>query len=77
MAETERARILGMPRPPSVAVRFDLRDGMPLAILEAESGSADLVVVGTHGRRGVRRFFLGSVAKATIRHARCTVLIAR
>lgn len=38
---------------------------------------ADLVVVGSHGRRGVRRFVLGSVAEVTIRHAPCSVLVTR
>ena len=43
----------------------------------AETTGADLVVVGSHGRRGLRRFFLGSVAEATVRHAPCSVLVAR
>jgi nucleotide-binding universal stress UspA family protein len=47
-----------------------------LADTATESG-ADLVVVGSHGRRGLRRFMLGSVAEATARHARCSTLIAR
>jgi nucleotide-binding universal stress UspA family protein len=34
----------------------------------------DLVVVGTHGRTGLRRFFLGSVAEKVARHAPCSVL---
>jgi nucleotide-binding universal stress UspA family protein len=38
---------------------------------------ADLVVVGTHGRRGLRRMFLGSVAEAVVRLAQCPVLVAR
>jgi nucleotide-binding universal stress UspA family protein len=38
---------------------------------------ADLVVVGTHGRRGVRRFLLGSVAEGTVRLAHCPVLVVR
>lgn len=38
---------------------------------------ADLVVVGSHGRRGVRRFLLGSVAEVTARHAPCSVLVSR
>lgn len=42
--------------------------------LEAEP--YDLVATGTHGYRGVRRFLLGSVAEATLRHAPCSVLIA-
>lgn len=36
----------------------------------------DLVAVGTHGRRGFRRWILGSVAEATVRHATCSVLVA-
>lgn len=43
----------------------------------ATSLRADLVVVGSHGRRGVRRLLLGSVAEATVRHAPCSVLVAR
>jgi nucleotide-binding universal stress UspA family protein len=42
--------------------------------LEAET--YDLVAMGTHGYRGFRRFLLGSVAEATVRHAPCSVLIA-
>ena len=38
---------------------------------------ADLVVVGTHGRRGVSRLVLGSVAEATVRLAPCPVLVVR
>lgn len=43
----------------------------------AEMTGADLIVVGSHGRHGVRRWLLGSVAEATVRHARCSVLVAR
>lgn len=42
--------------------------------LEAEP--FDLVAMGTHGRRGFRRFMLGSVAEATVRHSPCSVLVA-
>jgi nucleotide-binding universal stress UspA family protein len=38
---------------------------------------ADLVVVGTHGRRGLRRMLLGSVAEAVIRMAHCPVYVVR
>jgi nucleotide-binding universal stress UspA family protein len=43
----------------------------------AEKVHADLVAVGSHGRRGLRRLVLGSVAEATVRHAPCSVLVAR
>lgn len=38
---------------------------------------ADLVVVGTHGRRGMSRLLLGSVAETTMRLAPCPVLVVR
>jgi nucleotide-binding universal stress UspA family protein len=38
---------------------------------------ADLVVVGTHGRRGIRRVLLGSVAEGVVRMAPCPVLVVR
>jgi len=38
---------------------------------------ADLIIVGTHGRRGIDRLVLGSVAEKLVRLARCPVLVAR
>lgn len=38
---------------------------------------ADLVIVGTHGRRGVRRLLVGSVAEGVVRVAHCPVLVVR
>jgi nucleotide-binding universal stress UspA family protein len=43
----------------------------------AEQWNADLIVVGSHGRRGLDRFLLGSVSEAVARHARCSVEIVR
>ena len=40
----------------------------------AEDRKADLVVVGTHGRRGLARMVLGSVAERVVRTSRCPVL---
>ena len=40
----------------------------------AEKEGADLVIVGTHGRKGVSKFFLGSVASRVITMAPCPVL---
>jgi nucleotide-binding universal stress UspA family protein len=45
--------------------------------LTAERLGADLVVLGTHGHRGVERILLGSVAERTVRTAPCAVLTAR
>jgi nucleotide-binding universal stress UspA family protein len=43
----------------------------------AEQVDADLVVCGTHGRTGMRRAMLGSVAEEIVRHAPCAVLVIR
>lgn len=41
----------------------------------AREWGADLVVLGTHGRRGLPRFFLGSVAETVLRRAPCSALV--
>ncbi|MEZ4362999.1 MAG: universal stress protein [Kofleriaceae bacterium] len=42
----------------------------------AAEHKADLIVVGSHGHRGLRRWLIGSVAEATVRHAPCSVVVA-
>jgi nucleotide-binding universal stress UspA family protein len=55
-------------------VDSDARD----AILQAARAvRADLIVIGTHGRRGVTRVLLGSVAEDVLRRAPCPVLAVR
>jgi nucleotide-binding universal stress UspA family protein len=65
----------------SVPVTTRSRDGrFPGAqLLEAieEDPTIDLVVMGSHGRTGLQRLLLGSVAEKVVRHARCPVLVAR
>lgn len=48
-----------------------------LVVGEATRWGADLIVVGTHGRRGVRRFVLGSDAEQIVRAAPTPVLLVR
>lgn len=43
----------------------------------AESRSVDLIVLTSHGRSGLSRFLLGSVAERVLRHAVCPVLVVR
>jgi universal stress protein A len=43
----------------------------------AKDWSADVIVIGSHGRAGVARALLGSVAEAVTRHAHCPVLVVR
>lgn len=48
------------------------------AILDcAEHWQADMIVVGSHGRRGLGRFLLGSVSEGVVRHAGCSVYVVR
>lgn len=46
-------------------------------IEEAEQWGADLIVMGSHGYRGVTRFLLGSVSHAVATHAPCSIEIVR
>ncbi len=46
-------------------------------IEEAERWGADLIVVGSHGYRGYKRFLLGSVSQAVAAQAKCSVEIVR
>jgi nucleotide-binding universal stress UspA family protein len=57
----------------------ELRHGDPVGqiIRTARSERADLIVVGTHGRRGLPKFFLGSVAERVVAMAPCAVVTVR
>lgn len=44
-------------------------------LAEIQSRRPDLVVVATHGRRGMARMFFGSVSEKVVRHAECPVLV--
>jgi nucleotide-binding universal stress UspA family protein len=60
----------------SVPVECEIGDGHPPAVIvaTAEAISADLLVLGTHGRSGFDRWVLGSVTETVLRKARCPVL---
>lgn len=59
-----------------LAARRKVAVGAPAATIlaEADAERADLIVMGTHGRRGLPHVLLGSVAEAVIRRAPCPVL---
>jgi nucleotide-binding universal stress UspA family protein len=67
---------VALSRTEGARTRFSVAEGAPVsAILEAaESERASLVCLGTHGREGVERLVLGSVAEKVLRKARCPVL---
>ncbi len=63
-----------------VQVRCEVLSGHPAEVVLAkaeEDRTFDLIAVGTHGRTGLRRVLLGSVAEKLVRHAPCSVLVVR
>jgi len=48
-----------------------------LIVAQAREWGADLIVMGTHGRRGLRRLALGSDAEGVLRHATVPLLLVR
>jgi nucleotide-binding universal stress UspA family protein len=59
------------------SARCEVGDARDVIDRTAADLKADLIVMGTHGRRGLRRFFLGSVAETVVRSAPCPVLTVR
>lgn len=57
--------------------RLEVGDPRDVIHQVAEQIGADLVVMGTHGRHGIRRLVLGSVAESVVRSAPCPVLTFR
>ncbi|HJL19376.1 MAG TPA: universal stress protein [Sandaracinaceae bacterium LLY-WYZ-13_1] len=66
-------------RPWEEDVVFHVRPGDPVQVIQrvAADVEASLIVVGTHGRRGVSRMLLGSVAERLVRTTRAPVLVGR
>ncbi len=70
-------RALAPHRERGLQIEFKSIEGTPTtAIVEAADASeADAIVMGSHGRRGLGRFFLGSVAETTVRYAQKSVVV--
>jgi nucleotide-binding universal stress UspA family protein len=64
---------------PALEVEYRVADGNPAAeiVRLAQAEGANLIVMGTHGRRGIGRLLLGSVAESVLRRAPCPVLTLR
>ena len=65
--------------PGGLSVETAVVEGDPrTAIVDAaDEWRADLIVVGSHGRTGLKRLMLGSVAQSVVAHAHCSVEIVR
>jgi nucleotide-binding universal stress UspA family protein len=73
VAAAEKLRTTGLP------VSYHVKGGFAAdeIINEAKEWGADIIIVGTHGRRGISRFLLGSVAESVAAHAPCSVTIVK
>lgn len=69
-ARAEKARAEG------IEVEARIVEGTPVVEINkaAKALKADLIVMGTHGRRGLDRWIIGSVAAAVMRHAVCPLI---
>jgi nucleotide-binding universal stress UspA family protein len=67
------------PLDPTIRVRHVLLEGDPAVeiVRYAHEMNMDLVVMGTHGRTGLDRMLMGSVAEKVMREARCSVLVVK
>lgn len=72
----QRAEDQGVPVDTVLLESLGVRLG-DLVIEHAQSWKADLIVIGTHGRRGVRRLLLGSDAEQILRQSPVPVLLVR
>jgi nucleotide-binding universal stress UspA family protein len=79
--EAARAKLLEIAHKRLAGAKYELllHTGEPAGtILNAEKKTnADVVVMATHGRRGFKRFFLGSIAELVLRESTCPVLTVR
>jgi nucleotide-binding universal stress UspA family protein len=84
LPEPSSERILKMledvkPSDPSVPYTHRLTMGDPAGevVRIAEDENAEMIIIGTHGRTGMTRLLMGSVAEAIVRRAPCPVLVYR
>jgi nucleotide-binding universal stress UspA family protein len=74
--ELKKSLVQVVPGDPSIRFEHKLLVGDPAtAIVQtADDEHADFIVIGTHGRTGLTRLLMGSVAEAIVRRAQCPVL---
>lgn len=80
MCEAIRARLRSWANPlstPDAQIITRVVTGSPTGEIVEASLHADLLVMGTHGRAGLRHFLLGSVAERVVQGSHCSVLIVK
>ena len=78
-AERRVQAALGVSSANELIADLILTPGDPVEVIldQAKRLRADLIVLGTHGRRGLQRLVLGSVAESVVRRAGCPVLVVK
>lgn len=78
-AELLTGRAANTLREAGLSTETTVREGDPRSAIvdESDEWRAELIVVGSHGRTGLTRWLLGSVAQAIVAHASCSVEVAR
>jgi universal stress protein A len=80
MRQLKQARYRYFGHLPDTDVQYDARPSASPSVeicRIANETKASLIVLGSHGRTGIMRRLLGSVAEATVRHAPCSVFVVR
>ncbi len=67
------------PLNPGITVKHALLEGDPAAeiVRYAREAGTDMIVMGTHGRTGMDRLLMGSVAEKVLRDAACSVMVVK
>jgi nucleotide-binding universal stress UspA family protein len=78
-ADLLTSRVAATLKGASISTETVVREGDPRSAIveEASEWGSDLIVVGSHGRTGVKRWLLGSVANGVVSHAPCSVEVVR
>ena len=71
--------VLALAEKEAVKAEGSLAKGRPFDVIvrTAEDSKVDLIIMGTHGRRGADRVLIGSVAERVIEYSLCPVLIVK
>jgi nucleotide-binding universal stress UspA family protein len=75
--EVEQQLARAPARPRALSVRVEAGEPSDAILRLARDGGVDLIVMGTHGRTGLSRLLIGSVAEAVLRRSACPVLTLR
>ena len=77
--EDLRKQVAKLPEAKGVEVVTDVKEGVPYEeiLREEKERGIDLIVIGTLGRTGITKYFLGSVTKNVAKGAKCPVLLAK